>query len=87
MILDFKFLNKEVKIKLDLHETFSNNVNIIPINKLSLFHFFVDSPADADALINNIEKLKIEFKTHLGNSLGEVNLGLKDFKSPLVNSK
>lgn len=58
------------------------------MNKMNLFHFFVDEPQKAIQLLSELQRLRIDFKVpSTGKVLGGVNLNLSDFKSNLVNQK
>eukprot|EP00347_Sterkiella_histriomuscorum_P019089 403342991 len=87
MQLEYSFLNNNYKTKLSINQSFNSNIDFIPLSKMQLFHFFVDEPKKAIMLLDELKKLKIDFKIPSGKLIGSVNLNLNDFKSPLVNQK
>ena len=87
MNLEFKFLNHDIKTKLNLKRTFQSNVGMIPINASYIFNFFAESKTHLVHFLDYLDRLHIDFKSPSGKKLGSTNLTLRDFKSPLVSMK
>ena len=47
LYLEYTFMNTSTSLKLPVERTLSAQVPVIPINKMQLFHFFVDDPSKA----------------------------------------
>lgn len=79
-------MDTEYKTKLNVAQSFNCNISTIPINKMQLFHFFVDDPNKSTELIDSLQHIKMNIRAPATNKvIGTINLSLKDFKSPLVN--
>lgn len=42
--LEYSFLKSNHKIKMNMSQSFNCNIDFVPMNKMNLFHFFVDEP-------------------------------------------
>jgi hypothetical protein len=55
--VEYSFLEREIRYRVGLEETFGNNVALIPMNKIQLLHFFVESHEVAGNVIKEMQKV------------------------------